>query len=162
MAAQQTSYSLELSKAYAGDLADSRDVEIRGLRNVTGGEVAFGLFVAQSSTDELGFIALASGKYVAGVLVNRLAEEQTTTGLADKQMGAILRKGKVWLVCENGSTPGQPLHVRYAGVGTVGAARSAAVSMETLQIVNGQWLTVSTAGLVAIADVNLPATIVVP
>lgn len=165
MAAQQTSYSLELVKGYAGDLADSRDCEIRGLRNVTGAEVAYGIFVAHSSTDELAFIALASGKYVAGILINRIAHEQTTTGLPDKEMGAVLQKGRAWIVCENGSTPGQPLHVRYAagaGGSVIGAARSASVSMETIQIVNGEWLTVSTAGNIAIASVNMPATIVVP
>ena len=73
----------------------------------------------------------------------------------------IMRKGKVYVVCENGCVPGNRLFVRAvaAGAEIEGALRSAADSTDCIDSSNqGVWLSTAAAGALAILEVDFTAS----
>ncbi|WP_369210995.1 hypothetical protein [Xylella fastidiosa] len=47
-------------------------------------------------------------------------------------MVPVLEIGRIWVICEDGCRPDDPVLIRIAGTGTLGAARSAAIASETI------------------------------
>lgn len=78
-------------------------------------------------------------------------------GLLPKTGLAVMRRGRIWVIAENGSAHGDPVHVRYAGTGQKGGTRNATVAAETFKLNNAVYLTASTAGGLAVIEFDLLA-----
>jgi hypothetical protein len=80
------------------------------------------------------------------------------TGYAAKDTLNILRKGQIWVLTEGTVAAGGNVFVRYAGTGTKGACRAAAVTDEAGQLLGAKFVTSVTGAGLAIVEINLPVT----
>lgn len=124
MSAKQTTYALDREASFEGMLHDTRDVLIIGMKNDSGGELAYGKVVCQSASDSNFMIEAADGAVVAGVLVHSHDEEKNETGLSDDAYGNVLQRGIVWVRVEEAVTIDDTPMVRLVasvdyGVGSI-------------------------------------------
>lgn len=157
MAAQQTSYSLELTRAYSGDLASSRDIVIDAKLNGESVEMTYGSVVCLNSSDASKVMLAANTLTVAGVLVQAHNKEKQTTGLEAAEYGNVLSRGRFYAIVENAVTPDDPVHVRVvAGSGFLkGSLRTGAVSAATAPLASVRFLEAAGAGAICLCEINL-------
>jgi len=155
----QTSYSITLSAAYEGYVADSESSRVIPLRNSIGSTQPYGRAVCFSTT-EGDFRACAATRVLAGILVRANDHELDASGLPASEVGNILVEGSAWVVVEEAVVPGNPVRVRLtAGSGeTVGAFRTGADSTDCALIPNAVYETAASTSGLARVRINLPGT----
>jgi len=171
--AVQTSVPVAPAVAFAGMLADANPMSSFTLRNSeASASMPFGAIVAFKTSSpasaEDSILPAASTAKIAGVIIHRHNYERTftlpdgttvgeldSTGLVVGIPFSCLRAGRIYVTCEDGCNVGDRLFIRYAG-GTLGAARSTDAGGSTcIDATNmGQWLSVATAGQVALLEVD--------
>ena len=164
--AVQTTYGTDPAIGIKGQLADSGHHDVIAMvNNEASQEMAFGLAVVfEGSTDDQGALAPdAISETVAGILVhshrysNAPSGDLGTTGLKAGAMLDVLRKGRIWVECEDGCSPGDRLFVRAVATGAEeeGACAKAADASDMIDLQGqGIWLTTATAGNLAILEVD--------
>lgn len=159
----QTSYNSNIPAALPGLIADGPGAprKIQTYNNPVL-SIPFGLGVAKISADEDGIkLPDGSGVQIEGVAVRDVSRE-TDGYYAAKSAVAIMKRGRIWVVCEVDVTPDDPVYIRYAtggGGSQKGIFRNSADTATALQLVQARFLTgVSTVGGVklAILDINIP------
>lgn len=166
MAAQQTSYSLEpATNGLAGQLADTRNALIDGFRNdlAASAEAAYGLAVCKSTdSDDRGFGLCGTARQFLGVLAHQNDSERssTATGLANKEFGNVMRKGRIWVKVVEAVTTASTVKVFVADhSGTLanaveGAFGDTAVTAKTATLANSRYLTAASAGETALLEID--------
>lgn len=169
----QTSVLVAPSTAFAGMLADDAKNDRITLRNEeASASMPFGSIVAFKTSSpaaaEDAILPAASTAKLAGIIVHRHNYERTftlpdgttvgeldATGLVTHVPFSALRSGRIYVICEDGCNVGDRLFVRYSG-GTLGAARSTDAGGSTcIDATNqGQWLSVASAGGIALLEVD--------
>lgn len=158
----QTSYTTTQPAAFAGLLYDvgPHDIITR-ITEETVLEVPFGVVVAFGGADNQCELPDATTDKCLGIVVHSHdydASALGTVGVKPKNLLQVLRKGRIWVLAENGVAPGDRGFVRaVAGAGgtQLGAIRQAAVGGETIdattQIV---FVTTALAGGLAVVEVD--------
>ena len=156
----QTSYPTAMGVAIPGMLADMGPKDIVSKTHASL-KVLFGLFIARGADNELGKIpALATDITTNGVGFVVADQSQECIGdaaapgvPAGKQFN-VLKKGRLWVTCEDPSNYayGMQASVRYAGTGVAGGLVCTPVSMETALVPNSKLLAKS--GSLVLVEVN--------
>lgn len=161
----QTSYSLNISPAQAGQIGDSGFHDIVSRKN-TASALLFGHAVKLGASEGEVIAPAAAAditdlKLLQGVVVASQTLASSSSGDPQyplKSTVPVMRKGRIWVKTESTVTVGTSgVHVRYAGVGNAGAFRGATVSMETAQIPDAQakWVVGASASGFALLELNL-------
>lgn len=143
---------------FAGQVADGVAFDAITLKNADTVSMPFGAIVsfktAGATSDKDAILTASTGAILAGILMHKHSYERTWTlpdGTIAGELDAVglvvgvtfstMRKGHIYVVCEDGCTVGAKLWVRYAG-GTLGAARSTDAGGSTClsAITQGTWL----------------------
>lgn len=170
--AVQTSVLVTPARAFAGMLADDAKNDTITMRNSDSVSMPFGAMVAyltsSPATEQDTILPAASTAKIVGPLVHKhnyartftlpdgtVAGELDATGLVVGVSFAVLRQGRIWVICEDGCNPGDRLFIRFSG-GTLGASRSTDAGGSTCINANnqGQWLTKASAGGIAKLEVD--------
>lgn len=167
----QTSVSVAPAIAFAGQLADDAENDAITLLNADSVSMPFGSIVAFKTaapvSDKDAVLTASAAAKLAGIIIHRhnYAKAFTMNGVSVGELDdtgllvgitfSCLRSGRIFVICEDGCNPGDPLFVRYAG-GTLGAARSTdAGGLTCTNLTNvGTWLTKATAGGIAKLEVD--------
>lgn len=116
----QLSYSSDLSRAYAGQVADGGEKDVISAMNATGSAISFGVFVVMGTNPgeaKLPSTGTDIGNKTLGVSVQVTAQEPTS-GHADEEVFPVLNKGRVWCLAEETLAQGDAVYVRHtAGAG---------------------------------------------
>lgn len=161
MTAQATFNTLR-TIGIAGSFADGTPHDVLAGRNDDAGtgSMAFGHAVSWLGTsDEQSFDLLTAitGEIVAGIILRQpYADTQLdTVGVIAGNGVNVVRKGRMYVICEDGCSVGDRLHVRAIATGDEieGALLAAADGSDTIDSTKqGQWLTSVAAGGVAVLD----------
>ncbi len=167
--ALQTTYQQDLNIGFAGQLqhANPGDI-IPKVNSEASYAIPFGVAVCYGATDDAALSPDATSDVIVGINLHRHGSIGSSTTELDAN-GAVnpntvmnvLRKGKVFVVCENGCVPGNRLFIRcvVAGAEVEGALRSAADSTDCIDSSNqGTWLTTASAGGLALLEVDFTAS----
>lgn len=170
----QTSYLDQIPLPYAGLAADGSDApETVGAYNTeASAEIPFGFAVARDNTSpydvagngvKLPSAASGAGGQLLGIVrhshsfSNSPNGDLGTTGLKPGTMMPVMRKGRIWAICEDGCSPGDRLWVRYTAAGTgKGSCRAtdAGGSTSIDATTKGEWQTKAAALGVAILEID--------
>lgn len=177
----QSSYVDQYAAAYAGMIADGGQVrDIKTLMSAeASAQIPFGVAVAfkpsptydtdatmpANSTDLVAGILVHSHDYARQFVVTQpdgttaTVGDLGTTGVAPGAHLGVMRKGRIWVVVEDGCAVGDRLYVRYSshtGVGTqLGAIRATADSGYTIDLTKvGQFVTSCAAAGLAMLEVD--------
>lgn len=157
----QTTYPTEPAAARAGMLACRRnEAEIDSCFNAeASASIAFGRAVEYASASDEKAVKLPNAEtdLIKGIVVLSHCYEQESHGGDIDADGVIpggnlniLRKGTIWVVCEDGCTPGQRLWVRAVAGGDpefLGGLNSADDSTDMVDCTTkGEWVTAAAAG----------------
>lgn len=157
----QTSFSNERAVAVAGLLGDSDSGKYaRTYRNAEGAGIPFGVAVQLDST---GVISLpdSSGDDIRGITVFTHAHDNQSLaddlGIPDDDACTVLRRGTIWVVCEDGCDEGDSVFYRHTASGAeqLGALRTDADGTDATQISGAEFLTTASAGGLALVSINL-------
>lgn len=158
MAAAQLSYSNDPGSLPAGSLATSDDYVAASLTNTTGALVPHGLGVVRGSTDTNFALPSSKSNKFAGIVLrdqfgnaSNAAVPQGSPGVADKDVAAVIRQGKVVVAVEGAVAKGGQVFCRITTHGglTPGNFRGDAdvvSSADTAAIVAGAAFDTSTSG----------------
>lgn len=138
-----------LDEGYAGQVLDLNTHSIFNYRNEGAAGIDFGLFVVRGAAADTCKLPGAAGDKVVGVSVRHSVGVADISGnvlYLQNAMVPALEIGRIRVVCENGCNPDDPVFVRYAGTGVLGAARSATVANETFAFANAVWVSTTAAG----------------
>lgn len=155
----QTSYSLSQSPCAPGMLADNGPKDI--INGTSAAIQKIGLLLSLGASVGLVKSPTAATDITAtpkGILFSSHDQECTSEAspsvLAKKPLN-IIKKGRVWVAVEdkaNFALEGA-VHVRFAGVGSAGAFRCAAVALETAILPSAKFVEIQ--GDYALIDLNL-------
>lgn len=156
----QETYPLSPGLALPGMRADSSWGDTISMINTGALQIGFGYAVARNTGSAQSAKAVdAIANLIAGILVRTESyapEQLGTLGPLPKNTLNVMRKGRLWVICENGCTVGQKaLHIRgvVAGAEVNGALRTAADSTDTVDMSGrGEWQTAAAAGAPAILE----------
>lgn len=161
----QSTYTAAPAVAIAGMLADGHPSQhqIDGMRNdEASAEMAFGYAVKFNSTSDprsAKLLTAITGEIVAGiVLFHQNYDPEVQLGTVGVKAGYevnVVRKGRLWVICEDGCDIGDRLHVRAIATGgeIAGALRASADASDTIDSgTQAQWATQAAAGELAILD----------
>lgn len=157
-----TNYVFNPDPHLPGMLAQSGDYKARGMLNVSGGNVQFGLGVAFTAvTDEFDVInSAADATDMAGVTLFKHARLDTDTAqIVDDERADIVYEGIVYVQIDGDVNPTLPVFVRFAaGTGSVlGAFRADADTATAQQVNNARWVETATAATgIAALQLNQP------
>lgn len=156
----QTTYSESPAIGFPGQLADNGPYDaITMINKEASATMVFGRAVNfEGSTRDKGALNPdATTDKIAGVVLRSLAYAPDTLvddGVPAGGTVSVARKGRIYVLCENGCVPGDRLHVRVLG-GTEGALRSAADGVNTIDSTGqGVWLSTAAAGAIAVLEVD--------
>lgn len=154
-----------------GKLADIAPSTKRSLKNTTGAEVPFGVFVAIGAADDRLKRLTGTSDVIAGLtlfdhVVNSalgtyppaaVAFGETDTneeGVADKRMAAVLRSGYAWARCEEAVAIGDPVYARVTAAGAEinGAVRNDPDGGDCILIKGARFASTSSAAGVALVE----------
>lgn len=137
----QTSYSLRPAAGLAGMLGDIGPWDIfSSVNEEASASMPFGTVVKWGTLERTSKILSASTDMLQGIVIRRHWYERTLELDADVdgvKAGVridILRKGRIWVPTATAAALTDDIFVRYAGTGTKGAVRNAAVTDETIDI----------------------------
>lgn len=161
----QTSVSQNMTAAFAGMVSSGRDADYLPMRNnEASAEIAFGRGVVfERSTDDDGaLLPAAETDKPAGIVAHHHAYAKTTelgtTGLKPGAIMNVLRKGRIWVVCEDGCVPGDRLWMRAVAGGDpefLGGLNNADDGTDMIDCTGqGVWLTTASAGGLAELEVD--------
>lgn len=166
----QTSYLDNQPLPYAGLMADTDDSEVYPAYNAeASAQIPFGFAVARYTTapyDVWGNgvkLPASAADVIMGICRHSHAYSNApggdlgATGLNPNAVLNVLRRGRIWAVCEDGCAPGARLWIRYTAAGTgKGTLRSTDAGGSTCldATTKGEWQTAAAAGAVAMIDVN--------
>lgn len=161
----QTTYNTLRDEAIEGQLADSTKSDVLAMRNAeASASMPFGYAVYYSAvaTDETAakVPTAITGQLIAGIVLAQHSYADTqldTTGVIFGNRIDVVKKGKVRVVCEDGCSVGDRLHIRtvISGAEVAGALLAAADGTDTIDSTKqGQWLTAAAAGELAWLEVN--------
>lgn len=166
----QTSYPTAPAAGYAGMLYDTSDKLVVSMVNSeASAAMLFGQAVCFGASDgaALSPDAIASDVIVGIVMhAHNYSAEQLNddrNGVLPEEMINVVRKGRMLVVCEDGCSPGDRLHVRcvVAGAETEGALLAAADGTDTIDCTTqGVWMSTAAAGGLAVLEfdfTNAPA-----
>jgi len=158
----QTTFSTTRTASREGTLDGTGSYSVEPLRNdEASAEIAFGVAVKQgSATDERSakLLTAITGEKVAGIVLYRDEYDTTqlgTTGILPTYEVNVVRQGRMKVICEDGCSIGDPLHVRAvaAGAELAGACLAASDGTDTIDCsANGQWRTSAAAGEIAVLE----------
>lgn len=151
----QLDYSLDQAVGFEGQLADLQLKNVES--HVAEGEVFIGKMVTQGTA--LGQVlhpttagGVTDEKLVKGLVIHSHTQESKypngsgNYSYLDKAAIPVLTKGRAWVKPEDVITAAtSTVNCRYAGVGTKGALRGAAVGAETAVMPKAKWKTSTTA-----------------
>lgn len=159
----QTSYGMSQDVAVAGlpASASGAAVNIQTYNNPVD-IVRFGHAVAKVTGDENGIEQPdGSGSVIVGVVVRDQSLEYDADAenqhAADSDV-AVMRRGQIYVYCEEAVTPDSAVYVRYTangGLDHLGAFRTDADSSKALALTTAKFLTSAGAGEYAILDLNI-------
>lgn len=161
MAAQQTTYSLELpAPSQPGFVSDTDPQRVRPFRNDNASAVAFGVGVCRSANADLrGFDTIVTTRQFLGVTTWGQSQEQgiggaANDGIATTEMNGILEDGEVFVSVMEAVTPDVPVRIVILGanLGKFGTTKVTSVNTTTI-LPNAKYIT-STAGA-GVAKVRL-------
>lgn len=167
----QQSYSLELTAALEGQLADIRDNSVATFLNETGGAIAFGDLLAVNAGGTVGNSAktvAATGDTVVGVNALTYIEESVLDangrpGASDKQALNAVSEGTVAVYVTGAVDYTSPVRVYVTThTGTTAGAypgrfAHAYVSGKTRRLSNARWVSKTTGAGVALLELNGPS-----
>lgn len=152
----QTTYEIQADRAFAGMLAqfDATTKSSISRASEEAGAFGFGLpAVAGTDAEKQMLIPSGAGDTFLGVTVHAQAHQTpATTGIDNGETGEVLRRGKIWVVCESGCAVGDPVYWRHTT--SPGAWRNA--GPDSVLAAGASWATAAGAGELAIIDINLP------
>lgn len=164
----QTTYATNMAAAFAGMRAShsAGDVVVPMRSIEASAEIAFGRAVkfGGTSDDDGALLPTAETSKIAGIVLHRhgytvgTTGELGTTGLKPGAILEILRRGEIWVVCEDGCAPGDKLWVRGVAAGDpefLGGLNSADDSTDMVDCTAiGEWRTTAAAGGLAKLRIN--------
>lgn len=160
----QTAYAIEAAVAFEGMLADPAGGPTRRSLSRANEDAAasfFGRGVTYGTDPDTQFaLPSATGAELAGVTVHRHGTQVVTDdGLAQNEVGELLRGGRIWVLPEDAVTPESDVFWRHTtgGAGEViGQFRSDADTAQADQVTNARWLTSGGPATPAMLEINLP------
>lgn len=166
--ALQTSYALDPSVSYEGQIVENR--VSRPATNRTGAAMPLGRFVqidaTNSAASEIDIKVLATGATAAsicGVLTHSHAGPTSGASgpgfLEDKKPGNILKDGVVWVLTEQAVTPADPVFVRIIDGGAglaVGQVRKDADTANAVACDYARFESVAGAAALVKVSIKLP------
>lgn len=165
MTVGQTSYDLVPAKAFAGMLADLTDNDVVSLVNAQAADIPFGVAIANGASELKGELPNNMGDFIRGIAVHSHAYDNASlsnaNGVPDKAMINVLRRGRVWAICEDGCSPEGDVFVRIAANGgntQLGRLLGADDGANAGKLVGAVWKTTALAGGLAIVEINLMGT----
>lgn len=160
----QTSYSVNQAASFAGMLGDAASpIDSRVYLAKTGVPIPFGLVVAKDvSGDSICRLPTGSTDDLVGVSLASQSVEQSIGGstpqYAALEAVPVLRKGRVWVTCEQAVTPADSVFVRYAagaGGSQLGSVRKDVDTASAVAFAKAKFLTTCTAGALVLLDINI-------
>lgn len=169
--AVQTTYLNKPTFVIEGQLADGGNPDIMSMYNSeASAEIAFGRavkFGSTSGTDIDALLPAAETDKVAGIVVHSHAYSSATggdlgtTGVKPGGMLNVLRRGRIYVKCEDGCVPGDRLWVRAVGSTPpeyLGGLNNADDSTDMIDCTNqGVWLSTASADSIALLEVDFTA-----
>lgn len=159
----QTTYNLRRDIGIAGDLADSSPADVASMRNDDAASMEFGHAVAHASASDEGSadkLTAITGEIVAGIAMrlNSYSDTQLDAdGVVPGNHINVLRKGRIYVKCEDGCSIGDRLFIRAVASGgeIAGALRASADGSDTIDSsTQGEWRTSASAGGLAVLEVD--------
>ena len=159
----QTTYGDTPAIGFPGQLADNGPYDaITMINKEASSPMPFGAAVCfEGSTRDKGALRPdATTDVIAGIVLRSLAYAPDT--MVDDSVPAggtinVLRRGRVYVVCENGCVPGDRLYIRAVATGgeAEGALRSATDGTDAIaSTTQGVWLSTAAAGQLAVLEVD--------
>lgn len=137
----QTTYSQRPAAAVAGMLGDLGTWDIiSSVNQESSASMPFGTVVKWGTAERTSKILSASTDMLQGIVIRRhwydriLELDADADGVKAGVRIDVLRKGRIWVPTETAAALTADIFVRYAGTGTKGAVRNAAVGGETIDI----------------------------
>lgn len=152
----QTSYSREMTKAFAGMIADAHlnhSIETK-VNAEASAEIPFGVFVAKKATggDLTAVLPATNGTLpICGLVLHSDTYskgddgELGDTGLIPLALLDVMVKGRAWVNVLEAVDYADPVHVVYAGARPKGSVAPATTASETFLLKNARFIT-STSG----------------
>ncbi|AAF84385.1 hypothetical protein XFUD_07180 [Xylella fastidiosa] len=131
-----------LDLGVAGQVIDLNTSGLYNYKNAGETPIDFGLFVARGPKDNTCCLPGSDAISILGVSVRHVtmvADEAGQVRYAPHAMVPVLEIGRIWVICEDGCRPDDPVLIRIAGTGALGAARSAAIASETIPYPQARW-----------------------
>ena len=160
--AVQTSFSTSRTQGIAGQVEGNTARETESMRNDEAtAEIPFGVAIRHgSTTDEMDAILLTAitGQLIAGIVMHSHSYADTQLGDDGVKPGALInvvRWGRMLVICEDGCSVGDKLHVRAVAVGSElqGALLAAQDGTDTINCTSsGTWRTSAAAGGLAVLE----------
>lgn len=164
----QTTFSQNLTAAFAGMLADQGDHDAWAMtNNESSASIPFGRavkFGAVSGADKSAKFPTAETSVIAGIVMHSHAYSNSpngdldSTGLKPGAVMNVLRKGRIWVIVEDGCSVGDRLWVRAVAAGDpefLGGINNADDSTDMVDCTNqGVFLSACSAGGLAVLEVD--------
>ena len=166
----QTTYLDRAGLGYAGEIADGGAAEVAPAFNTEAAtSIPFGFAVARDNTAPYGVsgngakLPASAGDVIYGLVrmshaySNSVNGDLDAVGLKPGAVMNVVRKGRIWAICEDGCAPGARLFVRYTAAGAgKGTCRATDAGGSTCLDVTtkGEWQTTASALGLAILDLD--------
>lgn len=155
----QSTFSTTRTRGIAGQKVGNVAGSVETMRNDEAtAAIAFGVAVQQASTtDPLSatLLTASTGELIAGILMHSNSYTDTQLdddGVLPDALLNVVRQGRLLVLCEDGCSVGDPLHVRAVATGAelAGALLAAADGTDTIDCsAKGEWRTSAAAGELA-------------
>lgn len=161
--AVQTSYPSAPEIGLPGMLRDNGPMDaVTGINQEASAVIPFGVAVCfeGAARDDGMLLPDSLADVLAGISLRSLAYDpvvNTADGIAAGGTLTVLTRGRVYVTCEDGCSPGDRLHVRAVATGSEveGACRASADGSDTIDATTqGVWRSTAAAGQLAALDVD--------
>lgn len=137
----QTTYSQRPAQAVAGMLGDLGPWDIfSSVNQESSAAIPFGVVVKFGTLERTSKLLAAADDMLQGIVIRRhwydrvLELDADVDGVKAGVRIDVLRRGRIWVPTATAAALTAAIHTRYAGTGTKGAVRNAAVTDETIDI----------------------------
>ncbi|WCF27935.1 structural cement protein Gp24 [Xylella fastidiosa] len=142
-----------LDLGVAGQVIDLNTSGLCNYKNAGETPIDFGLFVARGPQDATCKAPDGADAAILGISVRHVTMVADAAGqvrYAPHAMVPVLEIGRIWVICEDGCRPDDPVFIRIAGTGAWGAARSAAIASDTIPYPQAIWDSTSAPGALGV------------
>ena len=159
MAVIQSTYSQYFEEGLAGNPAYTSGL-LNWVSKITDTAIEFGLGVVRGAQDRSVMLPAATGGDFVGVVRRTLAgsnsDNEATAATEEGTFWDIITNGTVYVVCEDGCSPGDAVYLRHTANGdlTAGGFRTDADTDTADMISNATWESTTEAGGIAILKLN--------